>query len=150
MGRVADFFREQSIILDGQKKVKMLSLDRQFEDMESERDSLKTENLSLKAQVNPLQREVDRLKNQINSSAAQNARLDEMSEKLLAKLANSDNDTTKDMLITHFQLSKAKGDYHFDILRENNFARLRVVISDSSYWLVTSNGRAYLAKYDLL
>ena len=65
MGRIADFFREQSITLDGQKKTKMLSLDLQFEEMEAEITVLKSENLSLKAQVNPLQREVDRFKQKI-------------------------------------------------------------------------------------
>lgn len=65
MARLADFFREQSITLDGQKKTKMLALDRQFDDMETERNSLKAENLKLKSQVNPLQRDVDRLKQQI-------------------------------------------------------------------------------------
>jgi chromosome segregation ATPase len=68
MGRLADFVREQNITLAGQQKQKMLSLDAQFEKMEAERDSLKTENQNLKAQVNPLQRENERLKQRIEEA----------------------------------------------------------------------------------
>lgn len=65
MGRVADFFREQSIPLGQQQRARMLSLDREFEELAAERDSLKVENLHLKAKVNPLERDIERLKNQL-------------------------------------------------------------------------------------
>ncbi len=77
MGRLADFFREQSIALAGQQKVKMLSLDREFEDMAAERDALKTENLHLKAEVNPLKRDIERMQNEVQRAKAAAAARDE-------------------------------------------------------------------------
>lgn len=102
MGRFADFFREQSITLDGQKKVKMLSLDREFEDVEAERDRLKAENLHLRAQVKPLERDVDRLKERVEKKETDG--LDELTENMLLVIANNP-DLSQDHLFAHFKLS---------------------------------------------
>lgn len=152
MGKLANFFREQRITLDGQKKTKMLSLDRQFEEMEAERDSLKTENLNLRAQVKPLEREVERLKNQVEQNAAQSrGRLEVISEKMLVLIANgAERRLTKEQVIRQFGLSQAKGDHHFDILSERALITLRVVSQDGSTYGATKIGRQYLADHNLL
>src|SRR6267154_3786544 len=141
MGKFADFFREQSITLDGQKKVKMLSLDREFEEMKAERDRLKTENLHLRAQVEPLQRDVDRLKERVEQNKT--SELDELTEKMLQVIANNP-ELSKDELFSHFNLSEAKGDYHLDILRGKKFALYANYLTHSHR--ATADGRAYLAK----
>jgi chromosome segregation ATPase len=93
MGKLTDFFTEQHIVLAGQNKATMLSLDHQFEELEAERDSLKTENLDLKGQVKALGREVDQLKQRIPEqagkpiSAEKAIHLDETEIRLLKYLA---------------------------------------------------------------
>jgi hypothetical protein len=54
MGRLADAFR--GIAMPVQKKQQMLALDEEFSAMETEIQSLKTQNLRLQGEVNPLQR----------------------------------------------------------------------------------------------
>jgi len=100
MGKIAAFFREQNIPLAVQQKQKVLSLDAQFQQMETERDALKVENLHLKAQVNPLEREVERLKDQIQemkdkAAAHVEDALDEIAEALLVAIANSSYEFTE-------------------------------------------------------
>jgi hypothetical protein len=70
MGRVADFFREQSIPLAQQQRAKMVSLDRQVEELESKVQILETENLHLKAEVNPLKQRIKRLEQQVEQKPA--------------------------------------------------------------------------------
>lgn len=148
MGKIADAIR--GFALPQQKQTQLLALDREFMEMESQIEALKTENLKLRAKVNPLEREVERLKDQVQQSKAKSSRLDEVPEKLLTALANSESDITQEMLIAHFQLSKGKGDHYFDILAEKNFAHLGSVEADGHYWRITPEGRAYLAKHNLL
>ena len=144
MGRVAEFFREQSITLDGQKKVKMLSLDRQFQDMEAERDSLKTENLSLKAQVNPLQREVDRLKNQVEQNKPKaHSLLNTVTVDLLKLIANNPNFVVPN-LFDHMGLTQLELDYHLDILKEQKLISLSSVSTRGARYHATPLGRKYL------
>lgn len=70
MGRVADFFREQNIPLAQQQRAKMVSLDRQVEELETKVQVLETENLHLKAEVNPLKQQVQRLEQKLQEKAA--------------------------------------------------------------------------------
>lgn len=90
----------------------MLSLDREFEDVEAERDRLKAENLHLRAQVKPLERDVDRLKERVEKKETDG--LDELTENMLLVIANNP-DLSQDHLFAHFKLSEAKGAYHLDI-----------------------------------
>jgi len=150
MGRLADFFREQTITLAGQQKAKMLSLDRQFEDVESERDSLKTENLNLKAQVKPLEREVERLKNQMEqkNAAQSHGKLDETSEKMLLDVANGSG--VKADVINNAGLSRAKGEHHFDILLKRGLIAQGLQAMGLSFYSATADGRKYLADHKLI
>jgi len=144
MGRLADFFREQSITLDGQKKQKMISLDRQFVEMEVERDSLKTENLHLAAKVNPLEREIERLQNQVQKMGSQNhGRLDEIAENILLALANGEYD--RERIFAPLNISKVKGDHLFDVLTER-----KLVNYEFGMTTTTPLGRAYLVKHGLI
>jgi len=68
MGKIADAIR--GCALPQQKTTKLLTLDREFEQMESKINVLEAKNLKLQAQVNPLQREIDRLKEQIKQETA--------------------------------------------------------------------------------
>lgn len=144
MGRLANFFSEQNIVLDGQKKQKMLSLDRQFVETETERDSLKTENLHLKAQVKPLEREVQRLQDQVKKIGSQDhGRLDELAEKILLALANGEYD--RERIFAPLNISKVKGDHLFDVLADR-----KLVNYEFGMTTPTPLGRAYLVKHDLI
>ena len=61
MGKIADAIRGTG--LSQQKQTQMLALDKQFSEMETEIQTLKTENLHLRAQVRPLEEQIERLKN---------------------------------------------------------------------------------------
>ena len=147
MGRFADFFREQSITLAEQPKSKMLALDREFENLKAERDALKTQNLKLQAQVNPLQRDVERLKAEVEKKSAQEShKLDETSEKMLLQIANGVHD--RDPLIAG--LSRAKGEYHLDVLIRSGLIDHSSLGGMGSFYSATPEGRQYLADHDLL
>jgi len=150
MGRFADFFREQSISLDGQKKAKMLALDSEFEALESKVKILDAENLHLRAEVNPLKREVDGLKNQIERKGAQQSheRLDETSEKILLDVANGPG--VKADVIGNASLSRAKGELHFDILVKRGLLSQGLQAMGLSFYEATPEGRKYLADHKLI
>ena len=155
MGRLADFFREQSITLDGQKKTKMLSLDRQFEEMETERDSLKAENLSLKAQVNPLQRDVDRLKNQIEGMQGKAAKghLEEVESKILVTLSTipGKRGANAPQIADAVGINETKAEYHLTKLVEANFVHAAYFYTSTpTEYRLGQLGREYLVKNDLL
>ena len=118
MGKIADAIRGAP--LPEQNRKKLLALDQEFVNMEAEIQALNSKNLHLQAQVNPLEREVQRLKNEIEKNATHDQdRLDELSEKILIVVANS-NMPIREKIIQHLQLSQAKGELHFDILEEKN------------------------------
>jgi outer membrane murein-binding lipoprotein Lpp len=126
MGRLADFFREQSIGLAGQQKVKMLSLDREFEDMAAERDALKTENLHLKASVNPLKRDIERMQEQIQRAKAaaetRNEKLEEQAEALLVAIAKRFH-ISRDGGASIIGGSQPEAQYYLGLLKERRFIR---------------------------
>ena len=68
MGKIADAIRGTA--LPEQNRMKLLSLDQEFANMEAEIQTLKSENQLLQAKVNPLEREVERLKNETEKNAA--------------------------------------------------------------------------------
>ena len=143
MGRLADFFREQSIALDGQKKQKMLSLDREFVDMELRVQTTEAKLLKLAAEVNPLKRDVERLQNEIKQTGSQDhTSLDEVAEKILLAVANGEY--SRERIFSNLNVSKVKGDHLFDILAER-----RLLIYEFGTTTATPLGRAYLIKHDL-
>lgn len=151
MGRLAEFFREQSIVLDGQKKQKMLSLDRQFVEMETERDRLKAENLSLKAKVNPLEREVERLKQEVQSKAAHDDSLDEIAVTLLQAIADSDGRMPKYRTGALLKMTKAQTNYYFGLLERKKYIYQSAVDDDGELMYATEQGGLeYLAKRNKL
>ena len=70
--------------------------------------------------------------------------LDEISEKILIDISN--NETPKDSIIAFFQLTKAKGEYYFDALTARNFIRVKYMLDDDVYFVVTPEGQEYLGK----
>ena len=72
MGKLADFFRRQSVTLSQTQKREMLNLDAQLEALESKVKVLEAENLNLQADTNPLQREVERLQDEIKRQRSGN------------------------------------------------------------------------------
>jgi DNA-binding MarR family transcriptional regulator len=149
MGKIADFFREQSIVLDGQKKTKMLSLDRQFEDMQAERDSLKAENLNLKAQVNPLQREVERLKNQVQTQGASVHGLEQSEIDMLIFIGNQKSSTSSDIAEGMGMHSVPVEHFLGRLLKKNYIVQQHVPMLGAMYSL-DDKGNAYLVDNKLV
>lgn len=150
MGKVMDALRGAGITTDLQKHAKMLALDTDFSEMEAKVKRLEVQILKLEAQVNPLERENERYKQQLEQQNAPNVgnKLDEISTQILITIAN--NEIPKDRIIRHLSLSQAKGDYQFDILREQKLIAISYAGQDGAVYRATSEGRAYLAKNNLL
>ena len=150
MGRLADFFKEQSVPLAGQQKQKMLSLDREFEEMKTERDTLKAENLHLKAQVNPLQRDIERLKNQIEQlekegATADEQPLDEKAQALLLAIAQQFH--ISDGGETIIKGTRALAAYYLGLLKERRLIRyIAANYTVGGRYVATQEGLEYLHK----
>jgi predicted nuclease with TOPRIM domain len=149
MGRIAAFFREQNISLAQQQKAKMVSLDREFEEMEAEVQRLNTKVLHLEAKVNPLEREVERLKQQIEQKGASGShdKLDEISEKMLSGIANGTGEKAK--VIAMGGGPPAKGEHHIDILVRRGLIFHEGFGGMGSWYRATPEGRQYLADHNL-
>jgi septal ring factor EnvC (AmiA/AmiB activator) len=150
MGRLADFFREQSISLAGQQKAKMLSLDREFEEIKAERDALKAQNLNLQAEVNPLKRQIERMQDEVERTeadlAARNERLDEKAETLLEAIAQRFN-VPRDGGASIINGTSAEARYHLGILRERRLIRyVSANYTNDGRYEATQDGLAYLKK----
>lgn len=148
MGRVADFFADNRITLDGQKQAKMVSLDRKCEDIEAERDRLKAENLHLQSEVNPLKREVDRLKEQIKEQTAPSMSLDETEQTILEALSKFPR-TETDKIANALKLSPEAALFHLNELRNMKFVDYNYDMGDQ-VWYLRQDGRAYLHRKGLL
>jgi hypothetical protein len=119
---------------------------------------LQTEYFALQSKMLQLERENFQLTQRASSSAKPEEQqqpadnLPEESEKMLVAIANETRGRlTKDMVIRHFGLAQAKGDYFFDQL----LARKYVHTSSGQmgvgwFYHATKIGREYLAKRDLL
>ena len=68
--------------------------------------------------------------------------LEEIAEKILIDISN--NETPKESIVTFFQLTKSKGDHYFDLLAKRNFIRVKYMLDDDLYFVVTEEGQAYL------
>jgi len=144
VGKIADAVR--GFPLPEQNKQKLLALDREFVEMESKIQALKTENLNLQAQVKPLEREVQGLKDSIEQHAATgHIKLDDMSEKILIAIANCDA-LQREAHVQELGLTVAKGNHYYDILVEKGFIRVHY----DDWYSATPEGRKYLARRDLL
>lgn len=143
-GRVSGVLNAMGFHIGQEQKRQILTLDREFEEMESKIKVLEAEKLSLQAKVHPLEEKIKRLQEQVKekSAAQSHERLDEVSEKILIAVVNG---ADRVQAIARANISKAKGDYLFDILYERNFVEF-------SYGTLvpTAQGRAYLAKHGLL
>jgi len=150
MGRLADFFREQNITLAGQQKTKMLSLDREFEQMEAKLNVLESENLKLQAEVNPLKRQIDRMQDQVQRAeadlAARNEKLDEKAEALLVAIAHAHH-VSEGRAETIVKGTRARAEYYLGLLKERRLIRY----SGANYtvdgrYVATQEGLEYLQK----
>lgn len=143
-GRVSGVLNAMGFHLGQEQKRQIIALDSEFKEMETQITTLKAENLNLRAQVKPLEEKVKRLQEQVKEKSAPQSheRLDEGSEKILIAVVNG---ADRQQAVAQVNISKAKGDYLFDILYERTFV-------ESSFGMLvpTPQGRAYLAKHGLL
>ena len=147
MGKIADAIR--GLTLAEQPKRRLLTLDKEFEGLESEIQRLKTENQRLQAQVKPLERENEQLKTAtLKTATSDQDRLDELCEKILITTANSDH-IVREQLIERLQLGEAKGQYLFDILRDKKFVTFGGQTRAGMWVTATPAGRKYLASHNL-
>jgi len=151
MGRLANFFSEQSIPLAEQPKRKMLSLDQQFENMETKIQTLETENLHLNAQVKPLERRIEQLQQQIESmektaTAADDKSLDEKAVALLSAIANGFHVSERGGE-TIIQGTRAQSIRYLGLLKQRRFVKyVAANYTVDGRYQVTQDGLEYLHK----
>jgi hypothetical protein len=150
MGRIADAI--SGLAIPQQKQQKLLALDSEFVEMETQIQSLKTKVLHLETKVNPLEREVERLKNQVEGMQSKPTQhLDHTAEQALVIMANEGGQGTKGMLIRYLSLSATKADYYMDILTERGLIESTGgdPYSGPTYG-ATAAGRKYLVGKNLI
>lgn len=130
----------------------MLSLDRQFKEMEAERDSLKAENLDLKAQVNPLQREVDGLKRRIEDAQKKSGGhpLDDIEVKLLVELTKVFAAQLAEHLAPKVNVSTTKAEYFLGHLSKNDYLLASYDARGNTRYALGYKGREYLVTHNLV
>jgi hypothetical protein len=124
MGKIADVIRNGAS-LSVQKQQQLLTLDREFEKMETEIQSLKTKVLHLEAKVHPLEREVDRLKQQERDAAhsAQAPSLDKESEAIIKLLAESHKQLTLPDIATRLSVHPTRTEHFLNELTRKGYLR---------------------------
>jgi len=149
-GKVSGTIKAMGIVLAQDQLRQVLALDQEFASMESKINALQVEKVKLEARVNPLEREVEKLKQTVekNQSAANAGGLPGEVEAILVTVAN--HEAPKEQIIAHMNLSAAKGDYYFDLLRSNGLIIESHATDLGIYYKATPKGREYLAKHDLL
>jgi predicted RNase H-like nuclease (RuvC/YqgF family) len=151
MGKISEFFAEQSIPLAGEQRKKMVALDRKFVEMETEIQALKTENLHLKAQVNPLQRQVDQLRDEVQRIQEKATReteqpLDEKALALLLAIAQGFHVAEKGGE-TIIKGTRALAAYYLGFLKEKRLIRyIAANYTVDGRYAATQEGLKYLHK----
>jgi len=143
MGKIADAIR--GIPLAQQKQTQLLTLDREFEQMESKIQSLEAENLKLRAQVNPLQRDVDRLKNQLEQqqSSSHKQPLDKESEGIIELLAKSDSRMYVEEISEHLKIHPTKAKHLLNQLVEHGYVYVGYSIGSPPVYSLAEAGQEY-------
>jgi len=109
-------------------------------------EGLEADNARLQAERDEARNEVQRL-GQIQSSRRT---LPEEAEKILVLIANAQPAITKIQAVQHFQLTQVKGDYFCAHLHKRKLVRVFAKVGVGEICHVTSEGRDYLAKSELL
>jgi len=124
----------------------LAEIQRTIENLQAEQAALHEKNLALAAENVQLKQAIalleGNLKREPESGAQQDIALDEICEKILIDISN--NETPKDSIIRFFQLTKAKGDEHFDVLAARKFIRVKYTLDDDIYYVLTDEGQRYL------
>jgi len=148
-GRVSGTIKAMGIVLAQDHLRQILALDQEFASMESKIKALEAEKLKLEARVNPLEREVESLKKAVgNRKLGEQKAFSADVEAILATVAN--HEVPKPEIIARMGLSTAKGDYFFDLLRSSGLITESHGTDFGIVYKATPEGRAYLAKRDLL
>lgn len=151
MGRIADFFREQSIPLAQQQRAKMISLDREVEELESKVKVLETENLHLKAEVNPLKREIERLKNQMESKGASaGVHTLEPTEIEMMKFIGNRKGCTADDICKGMELHSVPVEHFLGRLLKSKYLDQSHVPMVGAWYALSDKGNAYLVEKQLV
>ena len=121
-------------------------IQRMMASLQAEQAALNEQNRQLLAENAQLKQALAALEQGTKPPAEQSPRqleaLDEISEKILIDISN--NETPKESIITYLQLTKVKGDHYFDILTTRNFIRVKYMLDDDVYFVVTPEGLEYL------
>lgn len=116
--------------------------------MHEQRMTLITENADLKQKIAALEQRLEQAQPRGSQTHEQ---LDEISEKMLLLVANTTDNITKDDLIQHVNLPRAKACYYFDQLLNRKFVRKAGGNLDVGwYYAATPEGREYLVRRDLI
>jgi hypothetical protein len=139
--------RKESLQLEtnyAQLQQRVLPLETRVAVAEVERDKVLAELSKLKTKLDELTAQDDRKKSN---------RLPEESEKMLVSLSGKgrNEELTRDALIAHAGLPKARGDYFYDLLTDAKFVRVtHGRMGVGSFWAATPEGRKYLVDNKLI
>src|SRR5262245_55188688 len=140
MGKIADAISNWT--LPQEQKRQLLSLDREFLQMETKIQALEAENLKLQAKAKPLEREVQRLKEAAHKQETHAvARLDEMAEKALIMIVQA-SELMDTQVFSTLGLSKGRGQLAFDQLKERGYAEPVSAYGDGMIYVARAKGRA--------
>jgi DNA-binding PadR family transcriptional regulator len=150
VGKVADFFRDQSVPLGQQQKAKMLSLDREFVELESKVRILEADNLKLRAEVNPLKKEVGRLENKVQQKDAPLAHNPDETEIEVMKFIGDKRSTTASDIQSGLKIHSVVTEHCLGRLLKSDFIEQSRVPLVGAMYSLTNRGNAYLVEKKLV
>jgi hypothetical protein len=139
--------RKESLQLEtnyAQLQQRVLPLEARVTAADAERDKALAELSKLKAKLSEFTAQEERRSSN---------RLPDESEKMLVALSGvgRKDEVTRDTLIAHAGLPKARGDYYFDLLTNAKFVRVtHGRMGAGSFWAATPEGRSYLVDNKLI
>src|SRR5437660_2362719 len=125
----------------------MLALDKQFSEMETEIQTLKTENLHLRAQVRPLEEQIERLKKQLEPQKAPAHTL-EQTEIDIIKLLSAHKRLDARAIAGALQLHPLRIEHFLTSLEKKDFVQmvLEATIDGGIDYELSERGIAYAVK----
>lgn len=152
MGKISDAFKDTTLPIETKKKV--IALDKEFSEQQSQIQVLESANLKLQAEVNPLKREIERLNNQIQGVHSQ--RLDKTAEEILVFISRHENFTAP-QVAQATGVSEQLATYHLEELKKHELIDAQYTMGNDftgarprTSWHIKQPGRAYLVSHKLI
>jgi len=158
MGTLTDLISLVSQLLERTKDRKaaqdLLKIQVMIATFQSEQAKLNEDNINLRSEKAELKAKIAELERELIQARSpqlhQDEDLDEITTKILIFIANTPGNVSRDMVIKHFNLSKAIVDSYFDQLKDRKY--IKSIGGESSVgqnWEATKEGREHLVSKGL-